>query len=308
MPGPGAAARVPAAADGERLDRFVALATGCSRSVASDALARGEVLLDGEVVTRASTRVREGQSVEMAFDPDPGHEQPVAQPEVGLKVVHEDASVIVVDKPAGLVVHPAPGHPEGTLCNALVARYPEILSVGDPSRPGIVHRLDRMTSGLMVVARTQQAHDALVEQLGARSVERVYSALVLGLPEASRGVVDAPVGRSRRDPTRMTVAAGAKEARTRFEVLERFEDPACALLSCRLETGRTHQIRVHMSSIGHPVAGDELYGGIREGVPSERMFLHAGTLAFGHPASGERVEFTSPLPEELARWLARLRT
>lgn len=304
----GAVAEVPAAADGERLDRFVSLVTGCSRSEASRAVAAGQVLLEGSPATKASARLARGQVVSLLFDPFPEREPVMADEGVAFGVVHADSSLVVVDKPAGLVVHPAPGHPDGTLCNGLLARFADVADAGDPTRPGIVHRLDRMTSGLLVVARTPEAHRSLVAQLADHSVDRVYSAVVLGHPEANAGVVDAPIGRSRRNPLRMTVAAGAKDARTHFEMQESFEDPDCALLECRLETGRTHQIRVHMATIGHPVAGDDLYGGERPGLGLPRMFLHASSLGFVHPATGEHVSYTSSLPPDLAEWLSVLRT
>lgn len=303
MDGGGAVAEVPAAADGERLDRFVALVTGCSRSEVSRAVAAGEVWVGGSPVTKASTKLVAGQVVSLHFDPLPESEPVTADEDVVFGVVHADSSLIVVDKPAGLVVHPAPGHRGGTLCNGLLARFADVAGVGDPARPGIVHRLDRMTSGLLVVARTSEAHGSLVAQLADHSVDRGYTAVVLGHPGANTGVVDAPIGRSRRNPMRMTVAVGAKDARTHFEVEESFDDPDCALLGCRLETGRTHQIRVHMASIGHPVAGDDLYGGDRSGVGVPRMFLHASSLGFVHPATGEHVEYASPLPPDLAEWL-----
>lgn len=308
MDGGGGVAKVPAAADGERLDRFVSLVTGCSRAEASRAVADGQVLLEGGPVTKASTRLTCGQVVSLLLDPKPEREPVAADDDVSFGVVHADSHVVVVDKPAGLVVHPAPGHPDGTLCNGLLARYADLAGVGDPTRPGIVHRLDRMTSGLLVVARTPEAHRSLVAQLADHSVDRRYCAVVLGHPEANAGVVDAPIGRSRRNPLRMTVAAGAKDARTHFEVRESFEDPDCALLECRLETGRTHQIRVHMATVGHPVAGDDMYGGERPGLGLPRMFLHASSLGFVHPATGGHVNYVSSLPADLADWLSALRT
>lgn len=307
MDGDDAVAEVPAAADGERLDRFVSLVTGCSRSEASRAVTGGHVLLEGTPVTKVSTRLARGQVVTLLFDPSPEREPVAADEDVVFHVVHADSELLVVDKPAGLVVHPAPGHPDGTLCNGLLARFADVAGAGDPARPGIVHRLDRMTSGLLVVARTPEAHRSLVAQLADHSVERVYSAVVLGHPEANAGVVDAPIGRSRRNPLRMTVATGAKDARTHFEVQETFEEPECALLECRLETGRTHQIRVHMATIGHPVAGDDLYGGTRPSLGVPRMFLHASSLGFVHPATGGYVSYSSPLPADLAEWLAGIR-
>jgi 23S rRNA pseudouridine1911/1915/1917 synthase len=221
--------------------------------------------------------------------------------------VWEDADVVVVDKPPGLVVHPGAGQGEGTLVNGLLARHPELAGVGEAHRPGIVHRLDRDTSGLLVVALTPAAYTALVIALGERRVERRYAALVWGVPEAPRGVIDAPIGRSPRQPTRQAVVAGGRPARTRYEMRVRYDQPAdLALLGCRLETGRTHQIRVHLASIGHPVVGDREYGGQRDALSVPRVFLHAEHLAFDHPVTGEALAFDSPLPPDLAAVLAGL--
>jgi 23S rRNA pseudouridine1911/1915/1917 synthase len=204
-------------------------------------------------------------------------------------------------------VHPAPGHEQGTLVNGLLARFPEIAGVGDPLRPGIVHRLDRQTSGLLVVARSDRAHEALVAQMADHSAQRTYWALVLGHPQHDQGVIDAPIGRSHRDPLRMTVAMDGRWARTHYRVEERFTVPVeAALLTCELETGRTHQIRVHLASIGHPVAGDETYGGSRPGLPGPRPFLHARRLSFRHPATDEALAFESPLPDDLRERLDAL--
>jgi 23S rRNA pseudouridine1911/1915/1917 synthase len=180
--------------------------------------------------------------------------------------------------------------------------------VGDPLRPGIVHRLDRGTSGLLVVARTAVAYEGLVAQLAARTVQRRYRALVWGHPESPRGLIDAPIGRSPKHPTKMAVTAGGKEARTRYEVEERFARPGeTTLVACRLETGRTHQIRVHLAAIGHPVVGDDRYGGVRQSLPTGRPFLHADRLAFDHPATGEALAFDASLPEDLTTVLGHLR-
>jgi 23S rRNA pseudouridine1911/1915/1917 synthase len=214
---------------------------------------------------------------------------------------------VVVAKPAGLVVHPGAGHHGGTLVNGLLHRYPEVAGVGDPTRPGIVHRLDRDTSGLLVVARSERAHRALVAALAERRVEREYDALVWGVPDAPRGVVDAPIGRSDARRTRMAVREGGRDARTAYTLVESFASPRCSLLRCRLETGRTHQIRVHLAAIGHPVVGDVAYGGARAGLALDRPFLHAGRLAFDHPVTGRRVELDEPLPADLAAVLDRLR-
>ena len=291
---------VPAALDGERLDRLVALVTGRSRAAAAELVAGGSVRVGGAVVTAGKHRLVEGDEVEV----DAGTVEAAvvaADPSIDVPVVHEDEHVVVVDKPAGLVVHPGAGHPTGTLVHGLVARYPELAAVGEADRPGIVHRLDRDTSGLLVVARTEDARRALVRALAERRVERVYLALVAGLPDADAGMVDAPVGRSTRQPSRMAVSAKGKEARTRYAVEQRWPRADVALLRCRLETGRTHQIRVHLAAIGHPVIGDDTYaGGARPAVPVPRLFLHATRLAFDHPVDGHPLSFESPLPPDLA--------
>lgn len=298
---------LPTALDGERLDRIVSLLTGVSRAEAAALVAGGEVLVDGVPVLAGSRRVRTGQRLTITGAPAPAAGlRP--DPDVVFTVVHADDDVIVVDKPAGLVVHPGAGHEHGTLVHGLLARFPEIATVGDPARPGIVHRLDRGTSGLLVVARTPAAYDALVAQLAARAVERVYTALVWGIPDAPRGVIDAPIGRSARDPERMTVTTRGRPARTRYEVVRSFQQPAeLALLRCRLETGRTHQIRVHLAAVGHPVVGDARYQGVRDPLAQalDRPFLHATRLAFTHPRTGVELRLDSPLPADLVAVLDR---
>lgn len=299
---------VPPALDGERVDRVVALLTGLARAQISDLVRDGAVRLRDQPVKARSSRVRSGDTVEVDV-PDPVAPQPVGDggSNVVFGVVHEDDHVIVVDKPADLVVHPGAGNPAGTLAQGIVSRYPEVAEVGEAARPGIVHRLDRGTSGLLVVARTEEARIALVGQLAARQVTRRYLALTWGHLRSPRGVVDAPIGRSRRDPTRMAVTTRGKEARTAYQVEKRFAEPAAVdLLGCTLETGRTHQIRVHLAAVGHAVVGDARYGGLRESVPVGRPFLHARHLAFDHPATGERVGFDAPLPDDLVAVLAGL--
>jgi 23S rRNA pseudouridine1911/1915/1917 synthase len=213
----------------------------------------------------------------------------------------------VVDKPPGLVVHPGAGNTTGTLVHGLLARYPEIAAVGDPARPGIVHRLDKETSGLLAVARTDAAYTSLVGQLASRQAGRSYDALVWGTVAVSTGTVDAPVGRSGRDPTKMTVSERGRPAVTHYRVEERFTDPVeVTRLRCRLETGRTHQIRVHLQAIGHPVVGDDRYRGARTSFPVPRLFLHATELTFLHPTTGDELTFTSRLPEDLQAVRARL--
>lgn len=303
-------AAVPAALAGERVDRAVALLTGLPRSEVAALVATGAVRIAGRSVTSRSRRVAEGDELEIDLpDPAAALAGPVADSSVDVVVVHADDAVIVVDKPAGLVVHAGAGHPTGTLVHGLLARFLDLAAIGtgEPARPGIVHRLDKGTSGLLVVARTAPAYDALVEQLRRRAVERVYAALVWGSVEAPAGLIDAPVARGVRDPTRMAVSAGGKEARTRYRVETRYTDPApVSLLECRLETGRTHQIRVHLAAIGHPVVGDSRYRGARAALDLPRPFLHAARLSFDHPATGERLSFSSPLPADLQVLLDQL--
>ncbi|MFW2335479.1 RluA family pseudouridine synthase [Ilumatobacter sp.] len=299
---------VPAALAGERLDRIVALLLDVSRSVATAVIDAGGADVDGEAATSGKVRLDEGQTVSIDPGTIPTDEPPQADPSVEFDVVHVDEAIIVIDKPAGLVVHPGAGNESGTLANGLLARYPDIVDVGERVRPGIVHRLDAGSSGLLVVARTQDAADALIEQFVDHSATRAYLALVWGHPEAPHGVIDAPIGRSRRDPLRMAVVADGRWARTEYRVLDRFDSPAdLALLECRLETGRTHQIRVHLGSINHPLVGDPTYGQRRPKLQVDRPFLHAAELSFVHPASRERVTFESPLAPDLADRLATLR-
>ena len=290
---------IPSALADERLDRVVALMAEVSRSIAARMIDEGAVAVDGVVATSGSTRVEFGNRIE-AVVLAPTDPRPVADPTVEFLVVYEDAHVVVVDKPADLVVHPGAGHQDRTLVNGLLSRYPELASVGQSHRPGIVHRLDRTTSGLLVVARTSEAYGQLVAQMSSHEPERIYQALVWGHLDADRGTIDAPIGRSPRHPTRMAVIDRGRPARTHYEVIERFLRPReTSLLKCRLETGRTHQIRVHLRAIGHPVVGDRAYDGHRPGIELERPFLHACSLRFRHPVTNERVELESPLATDL---------
>jgi 23S rRNA pseudouridine1911/1915/1917 synthase len=302
-------APLPEALDGERLDRVVAMLCDLPRKTAADLVADGEVRVDGTVQTRRSTRVHHDEVIALSVPARAPEFTVSADADVEFTVVHEDDDVLVIDKPAGLVVHPGAGNATATLVHGLLARYPDIASVGDdPIRPGIVHRLDRDTSGLLVVARSPAAHAALTEALRARIVTRRYRTLAWGHLEDPRGLVDAPIARSPREPTKMAVVVGGREARTGYEVVRRFDLPVpCTEVQCRLETGRTHQIRVHLQAIGHPVVGDPRYGGRRQSFPVSRQFLHAEHLAFAHPATGESLAFDSPLPADLADVLARLR-
>ncbi len=302
-------APLPDALDGERLDRAVALLCDLTRATAADLVDAGEVRVDGEVQTRRATRISDGQVISLEV-PAPVVRRTVgddADNTIAFDVVYEDDDLVVVDKPAGLVVHPGAGHATGTLVHGLLARYPDLAGVGEPERPGIVHRLDRDTSGLMLVARTPEALDSLGAELRARTVTRRYHTLVWGLVNEPRGMVDAPIARSPREPTRMAVVVGGREARTTYEVVHRYDHPVeLTELTCLLETGRTHQIRVHLQAIGHAVVGDSRYGGDRPSLRAPRQFLHAEHLAFVHPRTGDAMAFDSALPADLVDVLRRL--
>jgi len=287
---------IPAVLAGERIDKVVALLTGLTRSEVAALVEGGAVRIGGRTVATRARRVGAGDVIDVDV-PEPVDLTPTAQADVPLCVLHADDHVVVVDKAAGLVVHPGAGNPDGTLVNALLARFPELTGVGDdPVRPGIVHRLDAGTSGLLVVARTTEAFTALVAQLAARSVTRLYWALVEGVVDEPGGRIEGPIGRDPRDPTRMAVVEKGRDAATGYTVLERGSQTS--LLECRLETGRTHQIRVHLAAIDHPVVGDLTYGG--SGRPGlARPWLHAHHLAFDHPGTGQRTSFSSPLPADL---------
>jgi 23S rRNA pseudouridine1911/1915/1917 synthase len=300
---------VPAALDGQRLDRVVAMVTGLARAAVADLVASGAVRVDGTVVTKPGRKVAEGEVVEADVADSDAQAACAPDPSVDVPVVHVDGDVIVVVKPAGVGVHPRAGYRAGTVVQGLLARFPELAGVGDPARPGVVHRLDRGTSGLLVVARSPRAYTSLVTQLAERRASRRYTALVWGHLDAGAGLIDAPIGRAQRDRTKMAVSAAGRDARTRYEVVREFSDPVdVTLLDCALETGRTHQIRVHLNAIHHPVVGDDRCRGGRKGLPVTlaRPFLHARELAFDHPATGERVTFESRLPPDLTRLLELL--
>jgi 23S rRNA pseudouridine1911/1915/1917 synthase len=283
---------------GERLDVAVSRATGLSRSRSARLVDAGAVRVGGVVRVR-SHRLEAGDRIEIDV-PDP--EPPPAPEEIDVPVVFEDRWLLVVAKPAGLVVHPAPGHPSGTLVNALLARAGRL--PGPEVRPGIVHRLDAGTSGLMIVAKDEAAFGKLQDLLAAREISRTYLALVEGAPPAA-GEIDAPVGRSPRHRKKMAVVAGGKEARTSYKRLEQLADTS--LLEVRPLTGRTHQIRVHLAAAGYPVVGDVVYGRDRKlarRLELTRPFLHAWALAFTHPMTGEPVALEEALPADLERSLA----
>jgi 23S rRNA pseudouridine1911/1915/1917 synthase len=287
---------------GQRVDRVAAARMpDLSRSRVQRLLEERLVTLNGRPV-RASTPVRVGDRLDITVPP-PEPTELVPQ-ELPLPVVYEDADVVVVDKPAGLVVHPAPGHAQDTMVNALLARYPN-LAVGGSLRPGIVHRLDRFTSGLIVIARHDAAYQHLAAQMKERAMLKAYLVLVDGhLPERE-GLIEAPIGRHPRERKQMAVVSKGRPARTRYHVLE--ELGPYTLVEAQLETGRTHQIRVHFSHSGHPVLGDPQYGRLAGALGLTRQFLHAYRLGFRLPSSGEYREFASPLPEDLAVVLEKLR-
>jgi 23S rRNA pseudouridine1911/1915/1917 synthase len=293
--------RVPESAAGRRLDRYLAeLPEVGTRAAAERLLATKAVRVDGTVRAK-SHRLAGGEELELDTRSLAPKQLAAEQEPLELHIAYEDEHLLVVDKPAGLVVHPGAGHAAGTLVQGLLGRG---LAGGDPERPGIVHRLDRDTSGLMVVSRTQEAYDGLQTLVRRRALEREYLALVRGRPRSRHGRIEAPIGRDRRDPTRRSLDTDSpKDAVTHFEVVELL--PAHALLRVHLETGRTHQIRVHLGAIGLPVAGDPVYGVSEPGL--RRQFLHAARLAFPHPVTGAPVDVTSPLPPDLAEALERAR-
>ena len=297
---------------GERVDRLLAArVAGLSRSRVQALLAEGRVSSDGTTLDSASYRVKSGERLRL--DVPPAREAAPRPENIPLTIVFEDADVIVVDKPAGLVVHPAPGNPDRTLVNALLHHCgASLVGIGGVRRPGIVHRLDKDTSGLLVAAKTETAHRKLVRQFAARKIERAYLALVWGVPSPAIGEIDAAIGRSRIDRKKMAVQKeGGKTAITRYQLRRTLADGAISAVECRLATGRTHQIRVHMSAIGHPLVGDPVYGargtGRLNALAAERraavarfprQALHAYKLGFHHPTWGSLMRFESELPED----------
>lgn len=312
---------MPQESDQERADLFVARCLGVSRTEARRLLEAGAATVDG-TPARPSRRLRTGEIVEASV-PEPVEARLEPEP-ITLSVVYEDADVLVVDKPRGMVVHPAPGNPSGTLANAALAHASDLAGIGGEVRPGIVHRLDKDTTGLIVVAKSDAALTSLQRQIQERTARRVYVAAVWGQPRFEEALVEAPIGRNPSDRKKMAVVTQAgrgRQAFTELRVLERLGP--CALLEARLRTGRTHQIRVHCAHIGHPVVGDPLYGGerrfpgARRGGPAARaaeaaealggQALHARELAFDHPRTGERLRFEAPLPAAMTALLHALR-
>ena len=288
----------------QRLDAFLASSLdGLTRSQATRLIESGEVAVNGETAGK-SYKLAGGEDIAVTL-PEPEPVEAVPQ-DIPLDVVYEDADVIVVNKPSGMVVHPAPGHPDGTLVNALLYHCVGTLSgIGGALRPGIVHRIDRDTSGLIIAAKNDAAHQYLSAQLADHTLARTYECIVVGALREDRGTVDAPIARHPTDRKRMAVVAGGREAVTHWEVIARY--PGYTHVRCRLETGRTHQIRVHMAYIGHPILGDTVYGAKKEVPGLTGQCLHAVGLRFLHPRTHEVVELSCPLPDEFTRMLQKIR-
>jgi 23S rRNA pseudouridine1911/1915/1917 synthase len=289
--------------DGERADKVIATLLDSSRSTVRAIIDAGDACIQ-DVPVRPAERLRAGTVVRV-FVPAEDVEL-VAEEDVPFDIVYEDSEILVVDKPAGVVVHPGSGRGSGTLVNGLIARYPDIVGVGQEGRWGIVHRLDRDTSGLLVVARTDAAYRGLIEMMKARDVSRRYLSIVRGLFTNTIGTIDAPIGRDPQNPTKMHLSRNGKSARTHYRRLAEWASREASFVSVTLETGRTHQIRVHMRSISHPIIGDRIYG--RRGVIGDpgRTWLHARELAFEHPVTREQLRFISTPPNDLSDSLASL--
>lgn len=294
---------IPESLGGERLDRALSLLTGESRSSTVRMVSEGSVTVDGERARTGSQRLHPGSVIELAEVCTPETAAEEESEQASLDVLYADSDVVVVNKPPGVVTHRGSGHRHGTLADALEALYPEAGRVGEPDRPGIVHRLDRGTSGIVVCARSPLAYDSLVRQLSERRVRRIYVALARGVAPSPTGTVDAPIGRDLSNRTMMTIRVDGRTARTHYSVVETFTHPTeASLLRCRLETGRTHQIRVHLASIGLPLLGDLVYG-VPDPFGIGRPLLHAVRLEFQHPSNGAAVSFEAPIPDDFAEVL-----
>ena len=284
--------------DGRRMDVLLSEQTGLSRSRVAALMEEGLCLSGGKEIRKAGTKLPAGTEISLTV-PAPKEAAPQAE-NIPLEILYEDADLAVVVKPRGMVVHPAAGHPDGTLVNALLANLDSLGGIGGELRPGIVHRLDKETSGLMLVAKNDETQEALSRMLKDREIEKHYRALAEGRFKEPEGEICAPIGRSKKDRKKMAVDPNGRPAVTRWKVLS--EGPACALLDVHILTGRTHQIRVHLKSIGHPVCGDDLYGNPR-GVKVPCLMLHAFSLTFTHPRTREKMTFQAPLPEDFLKGL-----
>ena len=297
----------PAHADaGLRLDVYLAKEqVAPSRSFIQRLIEDGAVRVNGRVEIKPSYRVRASDVIEVSLPPPEDVSACVPPEDIAIAVLYEDDDLLVVDKPRGMTVHPGAGRTTGTLVNALLGRQMNLSGIGGPLRPGIVHRLDRNTTGVMIVAKTDQAHLRLAADLAAHRVGRHYLALVRGNIVENEGVVDAPIGRHAVDRKRQAVVAGGRRAVTRFRTLERFGD--YTLIEATLETGRTHQIRVHMQYIGRPVAGDPVYGGVRDELGLAAQALHSAKVEFTHPATGRHMVFVADMPDDMRAAVGALR-
>ena len=298
---------VPEGLDGERLDAALARLFGLSRARAAELISDGSVLVNGRPAVK-SDRVPAGEWLDVTLPPPPVTAQPQPEPVPGLVIVYEDDDIVVVDKPPGVAAHPTPGWNGPTVLQGLLAAGHTIATSGAAERQGIVHRLDAATSGLMVVAKSERAYSALKRAFREREVDKIYHALVQGHPDPLRGTVDAPIARHPSGDGRFAVVTGGRPSVTHYDTLEAFR--AASLVEVVLETGRTHQIRVHMAAIRHPCVGDRLYGAdpvLAARLGLTRQWLHAVRLGFAHPADGHRVEFTSEYPPDLSRALDLLR-
>lgn len=294
---------VDCAGDGEtRLDILLCAQSGLTRSRVAQLIREGQVLVSGQPAAKAGLKPQPGEIVRLIVPPV--KESAAQAQDIPLHIFYEDEDLAVVEKPAGMVVHPAAGNPEGTLVNALLHHLNHLSGIGGEMRPGIVHRLDKDTSGLLLVAKNDSAHLALSRQLQERQMEKHYRAVVEGHLKEPQGLIDAPIARSQRDRKRMAIDPAGRPSQTQWQVLEELR--GATLLDVRLITGRTHQIRVHMASIHHPVAGDPIYG-LKKGTAASRLLLHAYTLSFTHPVTGERLTFTAPLPPAFEKNLNALR-
>ncbi len=293
---------VPPEKAGQRLDAFIAGETSFSRSAVQRMIDSGDVLLN---MKEAPSKAKVKAGDEVSVTPPMPEITDILPQDIPLDIVYQDADIAVINKPKGMVVHPAAGNPDGTLVNAIMYHIKDLSGIGGEVRPGIVHRIDRMTSGLLVIAKNDKAHVFLSDQLKTHAVSRVYYALCEGNFREDSGTVDAPIARHRTDRKKMAVDPNGRSAVTHWRVLERFGD--MTLLRVELETGRTHQIRVHMAYIKHPIVGDEVYGHAKNSLGIVGQALHAGELRLTHPATGEEMVFTAPLPEEFANALEKLR-
>ncbi len=310
-----AAEIIPTELDGARLDRALSeLFPSHSRSAVARLVLAKQVRLDGRTAEKPSQRVAAGQRVEL--DVPDAVPSTVASQEIPLTILHDDEDVVVIDKPAGIVVHPSAGHADGTLVNALLFHVRDLSGIGGEVRPGIVHRLDKDTSGVMIIAKNDEAHRRLTAAWNTEGVRKEYLAVVYGTPASDRGTVDAPIGRDPRDRKRMAIVADGRRAITDYEIVERLR--ASSLVRCRLRTGRTHQIRVHMKHLGHPIVGDPVYSGPQwKGIPEKklqrtlssltRQMLHAERITFVHPRSGEPITVTAEIPADMRAVIDALR-